>query len=182
MATEDVLKEILAALKRLERMSEDPPQSASARPTEQFPRIELTIDRAISTHVKECGIVMKERIAEKIAPLVEKMTKLEKQLEDVKKDLGGKINGVKEDAAKTATGSVTSIAEKAETALRILKGGDNEIGLEDMVRDLGRWIEDEELARREARDKSRFSLTTLLTILGILAAIGLGVLNLVLGK
>lgn len=185
METDDILKEILTALRRLERMSEEPPRSSSQqghspRATEQFPKVELAIERAIAGHARECAIIMKERREERIAPLVEKILVLERQLLDMRKELGGKINGVREDAAKTTTGSVSSVAEKAETALRILKGTDNEAGLEEMVRDLGQWVEMEEETRKEAKEKNRFNIATVLTIVGILVAIGLGVANLFL--
>ncbi len=184
MATDDILKEILSALKRLERASEEPiphhSSSSASRPTEQFPKIELAIERAIASHAKECAVIMKERREERIAPLMEKILVLERQLQDMRQELGGKINGVRDDATKTATGSVSSVAEKAETALRILKGADNEVGLEEMVRDLGQWIEQEEETRRVAAEKNRFNIATVLTIVGILVAIGLGVANLFL--
>jgi hypothetical protein len=186
MATDDLLKEILTGLKRLERMSEEPTRSSSQheqhlpRPTEQFPKVELAIERAIAGHAKECAVIMKERREERIAPLMEKIIVLERQLLDMRKELGGKINGVREDAAKTATGSVSSVAEKAETALRILKGAENEVGLEEMVRDLGQWIESEEDSRRTTAEKNKFNIATILTIVGILVAIGLGVANILL--
>jgi hypothetical protein len=186
MAADDVLKEVLAALKRLERLADEPNpsrfSSSVPRPTEQFPKIELAIERAIASHMKDCAITTKERWEDKISPLLEKIIVLERQLLDMRKELGGKINGVKEDAAKTATGSVSSVAEKAEMALRILKGADNEVGLEEMVRDLGQWIEEEEEARKEAKDRSHFNVTTALTIIGILIAVGLGIANLFLGN
>lgn len=57
---------------------------------------------------------------------------------------------------------------------------ENEVGLEEMVRDLGQWIEAEEDSRRTTSEKNRFNVATVLTIVGILVAIGLGIANLVL--
>ena len=104
MATDGILKEILLALRRLEKASDDIPHYSSSvpRPTEQFPKIELAIERAIAAHSRECAISMREKWEDKISPLLEKVFVLERQLLDMRKELGGKINGVKEDAAKTA--------------------------------------------------------------------------------
>jgi len=188
---DDLLKEILAALKRLEN-AQDLPISVSrhdARPTGQYPReadVKLLITDAITSHASRCSAEMKERLREKIDPILKKVEGLESSLNGLRMELTGRIDVVKEEASKTATGTVISVVEKAETALRILIGSDGEPGLEEMVRDLGQWVEDEEKARdrekEDAKERSRFNVATFLTILGILTAIGLGVLNLALGR
>lgn len=183
MGQEDILKQILEALRRLERglPPDDPqPRSASARPTdpratEQFPKIELAIKDAIEKHADKCFGATKERLIEKIDPLSVRVKQVEEKLSEAKKDLGGRINGVKEEAAKTATGSVTTVEDKVRIIMDILKGAQNEPGLEEMVRDLGQWVEEEEQRRKDVAEKSKFNLTTFLEVVGILTGIGLGI-------
>lgn len=183
MGQEDILKQILEALRRLERglPPDDPqPRSVSSRPadpraTEQFPKIELAIKAEIERHTEKCALVMKERMGVQIDPLSARVKTLEEKLSEAKKDLGGRINGVKEEAAKTATGSVTTVEEKVRIIMDTLKGVQNEPGLEEMVRDLGQWVEIEEQRRKDVAEKSKFNLTTFLEVVGILTGIGLGI-------
>jgi hypothetical protein len=181
MGTDDILKQILEALKRLERglPPDEPPRSASSRPpdpraTEQFPRVELAIKDAIEKHSDKCLGATKERITEKTDPLEVRIEKLETDLKDALKDLKGRILTAKEDAAKTAAGPVISLEEKVRLVMESLKGVQGEPGLEEMVRDLGQWVETEEQTRRDVAEKSKFNLTTFLEIIGILTGIGLG--------
>jgi hypothetical protein len=190
MGQEDILKQILEALRRLERglPQDDPqPRSVSSRPadpraTEQFPKIELAIKAEIERHTEKCALAMKEKMGAQIDPLSTRVKTLEEKLSEAKKDLGGRINGAREDAAKTATGTVVSVDDKIRGIMEILKGLPNVPGLEEMVRDLGQWVEEEEQRRANAAERSRFSITTVLAAIGIFAAIALGVLNLVIGK
>jgi hypothetical protein len=178
MGQEEILKQILEALRRLERglPPDDPqPRSASSRPTEQFPKIELAIKSEIERHTEKCSLAMKEKMGAQIDPLSTRVKSLEEKLSEAKKDLGGRINGAREEAAKTATGSVVSVEDKVKGILETLKGVPNEPGLEEMVRDLGQWVEDEEQRRKDAAEKSKFNLMTFLEVVGILTGIGLGI-------
>lgn len=192
MDSEEILKLVLETLRRLETrlgQQEEAARLASSqgpRPTEQFPKIELEIRKAIEAHTDKCLSATKERMGDRLDPLVKKVEKIESRLDEMKKELGGKINGVKDEAAKTATGSVVSLTEKVDLLGRdvagikkTLVGQDNEPGLEDMVRELGGWVETEENARNVAREASRFNVTTWLTIIGILVAIGAGVAGII---
>ena len=182
MGQEDILKQILEALRRLERglpQDDSQPRSASSRPvdpraTEQFPKIELAIKAEIERHSEKCATATKERTADRINPLIESIKTIEGRLVELKKDLGIKINGVRDDATKTATGSVSSITEKVDTLMEAMIGTDKEPGLSEKVRDLGQWVEAEEKRRENEKEKSRFNIGTWLTVIGILVAIGLG--------
>jgi hypothetical protein len=183
MATDDILKEILDSLQRLEKDISDVGQSPSGRrprPTEQFPKVELEILRKIQEHRMTCSSSMKEMVGEKVEGLLEKIGTIEANIGEIAKELGGRINGVKAEATKTATGSVVSLTDKVNKISEVVFGTRGEKGLEDDVRDLGQWVERREAAEHQAAEESKFNLTTAIQMAGIIVAIGLGLASLIL--
>jgi hypothetical protein len=75
---------------------------------------------------------------------------------------------------------VVSLTDKVDKVNEVVFGTRGDAGLEDSVRDLEQWIERYEEERAEAAASSKFRLSTVLQILGILVAIALGVVGIVL--
>lgn len=184
METDDILKEIMDSLRRLEKdISASPPSpsgSPHSRPTEQFPKIELAIDRAVGKRAEKCEALREKIIEAKIRPVLERLTRIEARSEDMGRELGGKINGVKADAAKTSTGVVVSLTDKVDKLADVVLGTRGEPGLEDSVRDLEQWVARYTEAKIKEAEASKFKVSTFLQIVGIIVAIGLGVVGLFL--
>jgi len=186
MATEDekVLGEIHDSLRRLEKAvregGQSPSGSRTPRSTEQFPKVELEIMRKIQEHRTACSASMKEVIGEKVEPLLAKMKEIEVRVDEINKELGGRINGVRDEATKTATGTVVTLTDKVDNINDSLFGTRGDAGLEDSVRDHQGWIDRYEEKKAKTAASSKFKLSTLLQIAGILVAIALGVIGIVL--
>lgn len=183
MGTDEILQQIRDSLQRLERDISGAGQSPSGRPprpTEQFPKIELEIMRKIQEHRTTCSSTMKEAIAEKAAALLAKIRETDAKVDEIRRELGGRINGVRDEAAKTATGTVVSLTDKVEKVAEVMFGARGDAGLEDSVRDLEQWVERYEAQKAKSAAASKFRLSTLLQIVGILVAIALGVIGIVL--
>jgi len=184
METDDILKEIRDSLQRLEKDISATGSSHSAphlpRPTEQFPKVELAIDRAVGKRAEKCEILREKIVEEKMRPLSERLARIEAKIEEIRQELGGKINGVKADAAKTSTGAVVSLTDKVDKLADVVLGTRGEPGLEESVRNFEEWIDRYEVERMEAAEKSKFKVSTFIQIVGIIVAIGLGVAGLLL--
>lgn len=184
METDDILKEIRDSLRRLEKDISAVPQSLSglpsSRPTEQFPKIELAIDRAVGRRAEKCEAIRKEIFEEKTKPLMERMERLEERVGEIRKDLGGKINGVLGEAAKTSTGAVVSLTDRVEKIADVVLGTRGDPGLEDNVRGLRQWVAKHEAARAKEAEASKFKISAFIQIVGIIVAIGLGIAGLLM--
>lgn len=182
MGTDDILEQIRDSLQRLEKDISDAgrlPSGRLPRPTEQFPKVELEIIRKIQEHRSTCTSSVKEMIGEKVKILGARIEEVGAKVEEIKRELGGRINGVKDEATKTATGSVVSLTDKVDKVNEVIFGTRGEAGLEESVRDLEEWVKRYDAAKKKASEASKFKLTTLLQILGILAAIALGIVGIV---
>jgi hypothetical protein len=183
MGTDEILQQIRDSLRRLERdisAAGQSPSGRAPRPTEQFPKVELEIMRKIQEHRTTCSSSMKEALAEKAGALLANIRETDAKVEEIRRELGGRINGVRDEATKTATGTVVSLTDKVDKVNEVVFGSRGDAGLEDSVRDLEQWVERYEEEKAKAAASSKFRLSTLLQILGILVAIALGIVGIVL--
>lgn len=182
METDDILREIMESLRRLEKDISGAARLPSGlpRPTEQFPKVELAIDRAVGKRAERCEILREKIVQEKISPLRAQMERIEARVDEIRKDLGGKINGVRAEATKTSTGVVVSLTDKVDKIADVVLGTRGEPGLEDSVRSLEEWVDRYEVERMEVAASSKFKVSTFVQIVAIIVAIGLGVAGLIM--
>ena len=163
------MKETLEGVKDLLRMmslSGKEPAYSGSRKTDVISKTSLEIVQRIQAQKKECTDECKDRV--KVAN--ENICKDLKRLAEDLKKMNDKIFAVDEDAkaSKTASGRVSTI----EGDLEFLKH--DKIDLENRINQLEDWKAELKEKKDKEDIKSRFKLTTVLTIISVFLAFSFG--------
>ena len=179
MGTEEYdYEEMLQLLRQLVTSMKSGTGPYQGRPTESVTKSSLETMKAIRDQQKDCERACKDRIQAKFDTLHNDIVRIEESHKDLKKRIFVQVEGLGA-ASKTHNGHVASLESKINRILATVYGCD-EGELDDRVEFLEAWV-DERIAEKEAaKEASRFKISTVLTIVGIFSAIGLGVTNLVI--
>ena len=147
------------------------------RPTEGITKASLETMKLIQAQERDCVKDCKERITTKFDSLKEKVNTIEENTRDLKRRIFSEVEGLGE-ASKTRNGHFASLEGRVNRLVdKMFNPEEGE--LDDRVVYLEAWIVEEEEKRAKALETSRFKVSTMLTIIGILIAVALGVANLV---
>lgn len=164
MSDERDWKEEMTRLLRLllERMDSLERTPVSGRPTETIPKTSLEIIREIKEHSKECRAEM-ERLIRSSA--LEVTRKEMNGLKDKIASWETKIFEAKQDASKTATGQVTTIQGELN-ALKTVVDKDHD----GRIKVIESYVTEKTRKETEAAAASRWSISTIIAVLGIVAS------------
>lgn len=180
---EKMLQEMLGLLRSLEQRLEE--GSNRPRDTTVLPKAEWVkwvMREVLSDQHRNCTTDCKERLKEIKQALEKEITANKGQI----KTLEDTITGVSKttDATKTTTNNVISMAEFVDSLrkLNLVQWHDEffeDDGLKEQIEYSYSWIIDEEDRRAAALNSSRFKISTMLTIIGIMLAFGMGLAALI---
>jgi hypothetical protein len=170
--------EILIELKGLIAEMKSGTGLYQGRPTESITKSSLETMKLIQAQEKECARACKDRLQAKIDPVANDIHRLEEGLKDLKTRIFAEVGDI-DTASKTRNGHVATLADHVDRLMRTLYLGEDG-QLDDRVAYVEAWVDERIAQEAEEKVSSRFTISTILAIVGILSALGLGIAGLII--